>query len=310
MRFLGLAALLAAIGFKVAASSFDYGLKPVEVADGVYVFEGRTEHFSRSNGGNIVNTGFIETDEGVIVIDTGPSRHYGEQMRARIAEVTDKDILRVFITHAHPDHFLGNQAFERSKIAATPATTSVIAQSGEDLSSNLYRLVGGWMEGTESVAPTVSVEGGDLTLGGRKLKLILASGHTDGDLAVLDLETGTLFAGDLVFLHRTATTPNADIARWLETLDRLEALGVKQIIPGHGPVAKAADGLVQTRRYLVWLRDALAQAASDGLDMNEAMQLKPPADIRKLAVFGEEFQRSVIHLYPALEEAAFSDSTQ
>ncbi|HAW39797.1 MAG TPA: MBL fold metallo-hydrolase, partial [Pseudomonas sp.] len=46
-------------------------------------------------GGNIVNTGFIVTDSGVVVIDSGPSRRYGEAMREAIARVTDRPIIKV-----------------------------------------------------------------------------------------------------------------------------------------------------------------------------------------------------------------------
>ena len=302
--------LLIASTSLVAASDFDYGLKARQIAEGVYVFEGRREHFTRDNGGNIVNTGFIQTDAGAVVIDTGPSRRYGEQMRRAIEAITGKGIAKVFITHAHPDHFLGNQAFDPENIAAASQTVSTISQAGEDLSENLYRLVGGWMQGTEAVAPVKVVEGGVIDIGGRTFHLIVDTGHTASDLAVFDQQTGTLFAGDLVFLDRAATTPNADVERWLEALTRLEKLPVKQIVPGHGPVADAGKGIAQTRAYLNWLRNALSDAASRGLDMNEAMKINAPEAFRKLGVFDEEFQRSVIHLFPEIEEQAFGSANQ
>ena len=58
-------------------ADFDYHLQPREVADGVYMIEGRREDFSTENGGNIVNTGFIVGSSGVIIIDTAPSRPSG-----------------------------------------------------------------------------------------------------------------------------------------------------------------------------------------------------------------------------------------
>ena len=305
-----LVALLLALCLPLKASNFDYGLEPIEVAPGVYMFEGRTEHFTRENGGNIVNTGFIRTDAGAVVIDTGPSRHYGEQMRAAIERITGGPVARVYITHAHPDHFLGNQAFEQDRIAALPATTAVIANAGEDLSANLYRLVGGWMEGTEVVKPGASVDPSRVEIGGRSLRLLSMSGHTDGDLAILDEQTGTLFAGDLVFFDRAATTPSADLETWLATLDQLEALGVQRIVPGHGPLVDAHLGIAQTRAYLVWLNGALSDAASSGMDMNEAMQIPIPERFRNLDVVIEEFTRTVVHLYPAFEQQAFDTASQ
>lgn len=284
------------------AAPFDYELRAQEVADGVHVFEGRTEHFTRDNGGNIVNTGYIETTAGAVVIDSGPSRRYGEQMRAAVEKASGKPVAQVLITHAHPDHFLGNQAYPRESIAALPATRQAIQSSGEDLAANLYRMVGGWMEGTESRTPSRDAQPGTLDVGGRALRLIALQGHTGADLAVYDEKTRTLFAGDLVFFQRAATTPNADIGAWLASLDALDQIDFAVLVPGHGPVVKDHVAIAQTRAYLKWLRDSLLDAARRGLDLNEAMtEVKPPPEFAKLAVFHDEFQRSVVHLYPGME---------
>lgn len=285
----------------VAADSFDYQLQAKAVADGVFVFEGLTQHFSRENGGNIVNTGYIVTDNGAVVIDTGPSRRYGEQMRAVIERASGEPVSQVYLTHAHPDHFLGNQAFFGVPIAALPATAQSIRTVGDDLSANLYRMVGGWMEGTEAVSPTQQVRPGAVTVGGRKLQLIAMAGHTEADLVIFDERTRTLFAGDLVFFERAPTTPNAQIQRWIDSLDQLEKLDFAVMVPGHGPVIRDRAAIAQTRDYLRWLRESLREAARQGLDLNEAMQVPVPPQFARLAVFQEEFPRSVVHLYPGIE---------
>lgn len=292
------ALLLAAQG---PALAHDYRLKAQTVADGVQVLVGRTENFSRDNGGNIVNTGFIVGRDGIIVIDTGPSKAYGEQQRALIARTSKLPIAEVFLTHAHPDHVLGNQAYPGLPIAALPATTAALGRSGDALLANLYRLVGDAMLGTELRLPTSSAQGGDVTVAGRRLRLIPGVGHTDADLMVYDLATKTLFTGDLVFFQRTPTTPNADIGRWLATLDAIDALDFQVLVPGHGPVLRDHAGIAQTRDYLQWLRDSLQGAARRGLDMPEVLQLAVPERFRKLAVLQTEYERSVAHLYPVYE---------
>ena len=40
-----------------------------------------------------------------------------------------------------------------------------------------------------------------------------------------------LFAGDLVFYERTPTTPQADVARWLDDLAVLHRLPFKVLVP-------------------------------------------------------------------------------
>ena len=69
-----LLSLLAGIAMSTAAhaTDMDYRLEPRAVAADVYVFVGKTEDFNTTNGGNIVNTGFIVGPQGVVVIDTGP----------------------------------------------------------------------------------------------------------------------------------------------------------------------------------------------------------------------------------------------
>src|SRR5574337_375316 len=121
MRRLALALLLV-LGAVSAQAERDYLLQPRQIAADTWVLEGRLEDFSFSNGGNIVNTAFIATPAGVVVIDSGPSRRYGEQLVTAIRKLTDKPVVKVFLTHHHPDHFLGNQAFPPATLAALPGT--------------------------------------------------------------------------------------------------------------------------------------------------------------------------------------------
>ena len=307
-RLLAALALIACLPVAQAAG-FDYRLAPRQIAPGTWVLEGAQEDFSFANGGRIVNTAFVVTDAGVVVIDSGPSRQYGEQTVAAIARATDKPIIKVWITHHHPDHFLGNQAFATRTLGALERTISDIAAEGKAFNENMYRLVGDAMRNTEVAVPTEALVPGIVEIGGHRFELLALDGHTAGDLAVLDHTTGVLFAGDLVFHDRTPTTPHATIARWLASLDTLEALPIKQLVPGHGPVAADAGPIRQTRDYLKWLNGVLTQSAAAGLDMTEVMRLPLPKVFRQMAVIDAEFPRSVSHLFPAAEEAALNTTS-
>lgn len=287
-----------------APAKFDYRLAPQRIADGVYVFVGRTEDFTPANGGNIVNTGFIVGSDGVIVVDTGPSRRYGEQMLAAIRRVTPLPVVLTINTHHHPDHFLGNQAFPADTLAALPATRRGIESDGNAFSENLYRMTGDWMAGTERVAPTRNVAPGRVTVGGRELELLAFDGHTGADLVVVDVATGTAFAGDLLFHDRAPTTPHADPQRWLAALGQLEALPVRRWIPGHGAPSADLGPLRQTRDWLEWLDLELRAGAETGLDMAEMLERPLPPRFRRLAEGRSEYRRSVVHLYPRAEQAA------
>src|SRR5574343_264330 len=258
-----IAAMLLALPLWGGAAEFDYGLKPQQVADGVFVLIGKTEDFDTRNGGNIVNTGFIVAPEGVIVIDSGPSLRYGQQMREAISTVTSKPIALVINTHHHPDHFLGNQAFAEAPVAALAATRQGIAADGNAFAENLYRMSGDWLKGTEVRVPDLTLEAGEQRLAGRSLRLLALDGHTGGDLVIVDQASGVVFAGDLAFNGRAPTTPHADVAHWLAALQQLEILtqqkGFTALVPGHGAVARDAAPLRQTRAWLSWLTNSLKE---------------------------------------------------
>ncbi|WP_448204114.1 quinoprotein relay system zinc metallohydrolase 1 [Azospirillum sp. sgz302134] len=287
-----------------AAGPLTYNLKPVQIARDTYVFEGTREHFTRANGGNILNPGFIVTDDGVIVIQSGPSRRFGEEMRAAIRSVTDKPLAKVFIGNLHPDYWLGNQAFADVPIATLPGTIEGIKAEGKGMTENMYRLVGDWMRGTEPVVPTEPVYGSTVVYGSHRLRLIPLEGHTAADLAIYDETTGVLFAGGVVFSDRVPTTPHADLVKWLKELDELDALEVTVLVPNHGRIRTDKGAIAQTRDWLSWLDRTLRDKVESGADMAEALDLPIPERFSGLSVLREEYQRSVSHLWPKIEQAA------
>ena len=287
-------------------AEFDYALQPQQVAPDVYVFVGKTEDFDTHNGGNIVNTGFVIASEGVIVIDTGPSLRYGQQMRAAITRVTGKPVVRVINTHHHPDHFLGNQAFADVPILALSGTRQGILNEGNAFAENLYRMSGDWMKGTEVLAPTETVAAGTQVIAGRHFQFWSLDGHTGADLVLMDRLSGVLFVGDLAFNGRAPTTPHADVGHWLAALDQLEHLSkgaaFSALVPGHGAVTHDDSPLRRTRAWLQWLVSSLQEAARAGLDMNEVLRRPLPAAFADLPVAPSEYSRSVGHLFPAFEQ--------
>lgn len=287
---------------EAAAADFTYNLQPQRIAENSYVIYGKSEHFTRENGGAIVNIAFISTEDGVVLIDTGPSRRYGEALHKMIRETTGKEIIRVYNTHFHPDHVLGNQMFNQALIAALPKTISGLQVSGEGFSENLYRLLGDWMRGTEVVLPSKEVTFSSEKFGSHRFEMLPMSGHTDADLAILDHKTGVLYTGDLCFLDRAATTPHANLVDWQASLKTLRDVPHKLLLPGHGPADPDDRAIEQTSAYLTWLEAAFISAVKSGKDMIEVASIEIPSEFRKINVISEEIERSVAHLYPALEE--------
>ena len=108
----GLSALsLAPLAQAVDLGRLDYQLQPRALAADSWVIEGAVEDFSRANGCNIINTGFIATPEGSWVINTGASLKYGQQQRAAIARTTPHPVRAVISLNLHPDYFMGHGAW-------------------------------------------------------------------------------------------------------------------------------------------------------------------------------------------------------
>lgn len=296
-------ASLSAYFAPVHARRLVYDLSATEINTGTWAVHGHTEYFSLENGGNIVNTAFIEVPDGVVVVDTGPSRRYGEALIQLIQKtIPGKPVLRVYNTHHHPDHFLGNQVFNSSIVAAPQQVIDNIVTEGDGFADSMYRLIGDWMRGTASTAPGVVLTNDKEQIGGKEFSLYYLNGHTSSDLVIRDDDTGVLFTGDLAFLNRAPTTPHADIARWQESLQTIAAIDRELILPGHGLSDSNGASLEQTGDYLDWLLGSLSKAVATGLTMNEAMALPIPDRFRSIDVVQTEYQRSVVHLYLDLED--------
>lgn len=302
-QVLGAAAAAALLPVPAMAQARRYDLAPTQIADGVWMIEGLREVFTRQNGGAMVNVALLQTLAGAVVIDTGSTAAMGAEIRA-FADQRMGGVALVINTHHHPDHWFGNAAFGDSPSIAPAPTIAACTQFGTDFAASLYAILGTWMSGTKPQPARDATQDGPLVIGGRSLHLTQLRGHTAADLIVTDAATGTLIAGDLLFLDRAPSLPDADYTAWLAALDQLQALPVSGTIPGHGRYHRDDAALVQTRAYLQQTRARLDLAARSGLTRIEAMSAGPVPEYARLGANPEEYLRSVVRRWGDHESAA------
>ncbi len=278
-----------------------------EVAPGVWVHRGAVADFAPDNRGDIANLAFVVGTRGVLVVDAGGSAAVGRDWVAAIRGVTDRPIRWLVLTHVHPDHVFGAGAVVAAGarvIVGHGRLARALAERGPVYAASMERLLGPEVfAGSEVPAPTRTVAPGErlrLDLGDRTVEIRgWPVAHTDTDLTVLDQATGTLLAGDLVFLDRLPVV-DGSLLGWLRVLDELARLPATRVVPGHGPaVAPWPAALAAERRYLRDLRDAVRGLVREGVSLAEAPARIPPPSGWRLV--DPDHGRNVTAAYAELE---------
>lgn len=280
-------------------------LSVAAVAPGVFVHQGVHEETTVANEGGIANIGFVVGDAAVAVIDSGGSPAEGRALLAAVRQVTALPVRYVINTHFHPDHVMGNAAFR------APGTVFIghanlprgLAARRDTYLANLEAALGPDAAKDAIVMPDHLVAAREsIDLGHRRLDLTaFAPAHTDSDLTVLDAKTGTLWAGDLVFLERVPAI-DGSILGWLKAIAALRQVDARRVIPGHGPIsAPWPAALDDEQRYLQALVVETRQLLKDGGSLPDATAKVGLSERGRWQLFDSYNARNVTAAYTELE---------
>jgi len=246
-----------------------------EIAPGVFAHQGQIALMSKENSGDIANIGFIVGTQAVAVVDTGGSLIEGKAFLASLRQRTDKPIRWVINTHAHPDHTFGNGAFADAGVVFVghKDLARALALRGPHYVAAFRNTMGPAFDGVTIIAPTLAVDDTmTLDLGGREIVLTAwPVAHSDCDLTVLDTKTGTLFAGDLVFIDHVPII-DGSLLGFLEVTERMAGTKAARVVPGHGPLfGPWPMALSAERAYLRHLTADLRTAIENGATIATAV---------------------------------------
>ncbi len=276
-----------------------------EIAPGVYAHQGETSLMSRENVGGIANLGAIVGDDSVAVIDTGGSLLQGRAFLAALREKTQKPIRYVINTHAHPDHVFGDGAFVGDGVTFVGHRNlpRALATRGAHYLAAFREIMGDALDGTTIVAPTLTVsDSATLDLGGRAIALqAWKTAHSEADLTVLDSRTGTLFAGDLLFIQHVPVV-DGSLLGFLDVAEKLAAIKAERVVPGHGSmVAPWPKALDDERAYLTRLTADLRAALRKGESVKEATAIAGAEERPKWKLFEDYNARNATAGFAELE---------
>jgi len=251
------------------AERLDYPL--TRITQDIYVVYGPFELPTPKNRGFRNNAVIVKTNKGVVVFDPGGSAAAGEMVVRKVKSLTDAPIVAVFVSHAHGDHWLGNEGIKRhfpdAIIYAHPRFKQRIAgNDGPRWLETINRVTNGTADGKRVVGADKPVDNGDaIKIGGKTFRIHhTGSAHTDNDIMVEIVEDNTMFTGDVVRNGLLGIMESdASFKGNISTIDYLLDKKYKHYIPGHGK-AGGPDMLRSYRAYLDTLRSTVKALYDEG----------------------------------------------
>lgn len=189
------------------------------------------------------------------VVDTGHARHAEHTLALLDHALGGAALQQVLNTHLHSDHCGGNAALQarwRVQTRVPAASHAAVVQWDEDRLS--YRPSG--QHCPRFAVDGVLVPGSQVRLGPTDWQVLAAPGHDPDAILLFEPQSRTLIAGDALWQNRLAVifpelVEASGFAETRATLDLIERLAPRWVIPGHGePFEDVAEALAGSRGRL------------------------------------------------------------
>lgn len=237
------------------------------------------------------NAGLIRDGEAALLVDTLFDEPLTAEMLAKMQDATGlgpDDIGHVVNTHANGDHTHGNALLTKAEIVASEASAKEMAEFSPQILAQLKAAGATGAMGdagsffaevfapfdfanARGKAPTKTFCGCmKMKVGDKDVELIeVGPAHTHGDVLVHVPKDRTVFTGDILFIEGTPIMWAGPVDNWIAACDRILAMDVDAIVPGHGPLCTKHQ-VSRVNDYLRYI-DAEARKRFDaGMSAEEA----------------------------------------
>jgi cyclase len=290
----------------VTLFAFDYNLKPQKVHENVWCFFGALEGPNKTNGGNMVNTCYIDTKDGYVIFDSGPTYAYAKQAYAAMQSIKDQKVHSVIASHEHDDHWLGNNFYKEQFNAQLigPAYIDEHYKDGDE--TRMFRVLSeDALQGTRIVKQDQQVlKSIKLQIGGETLEIVPLhyKAHTAEDLFVYMPEHKILFSGDLVMNGRITSNRHGSLYGQIEAINTINEKDWEILIPGHGYIIDE-HAVDEAKQYFSLLKERLEQAIDEEIDSLDIDANELMHEFKDKAMFSVLNQRNVEDAYTEIEFA-------
>jgi cyclase len=253
-----------------------------EVGDGLYAY------LQPDGGWGWSNAGLIVDGEQTLLVDTLYDLALTEQMlqAMRRAVPAAARIDTLVNTHANGDHCYGNKLVDGARILASertaaempelpPAAMAALIEQAPamgELGAFFLECFGAFDFGGIELALPDETFSGELRLrvGERELSLLeVGPAHTRGDTLVHVPAQRVLFSGDILFSEAHPIAWAGPVSNWIAACDRILAMDVETIVPGHGPLA-GPDAVRELKAYFEYLYEQARVCHAQGMTALEA----------------------------------------
>ena len=182
-----------------------------------------------------VNAGAVVTPEGAVLIDTLATPGETIEIREFLESRLGSRVRYLVNTHYHADHSSGSYLFPGATLLTHALSRGLLDTRGRQ-GLGMAKAENRDFSHAQVVLPEVTFSTGTIALqmGKRTLRLMALPGHSADGIGVLVEEDRILFSGDAVM--PLPHIRDGEVATQVRTLRGIAAMGLENIVQGHGEV--------------------------------------------------------------------------